>query len=172
MRISEKQAQELFPNLPSKTKSGKKIKAKYSYEESKTQIAFVSTFREMQDKGLFATIPGLKFIELQGQPQFFMPMKTPQQREKAIIRGVRNKAMGYFKGWPDIEIIWKFEGKNHRTAYIETKTLEGALSDDQKILHERFHEASVPVIVMRKHAEGMSFLKRLGLLPATYGDVY
>ncbi len=94
MHISEKDAKRLFPDLSDHAKpenfrltSQRNVRR---YEESDIQKAFVATFRESKEKGLFRAIPDLVHIELSAVPQFYLPMSTPAQRKQAMIRGVRN----------------------------------------------------------------------------------
>ena len=144
-------------------------KQHYRYIENQLQESFVATFREMQKKGVFKTVPDLEYIELMGMPNFGAKDKEPKKR---IMRGAMNKRMGYKAGWPDITIIWKLKDKNPRFGFIEVKAPDGVLSDSQKELHPLLVAANIPLAVMRKHDDGMKALKRWGLLPSCYAGMY
>lgn len=170
MRITLEEAKNLFPDalLPQSFELTPE-KQHYRYIEEQIQTSFVATFREMQAKGLFKTVPDLEDIELTSVPQFAAKDKDKQ---KNLIQGARNKRMGYKAGWPDLMIVWKLKGKNPRFGFIEVKTPDGILSDSQKELHPRLMFMNVPLRVMRCHDDGMKALKAWGILPSCYSTMF
>ena len=163
MKMTLKQAKELFgkqnPQLKALPKAAKKGN---SYPEQGIQIPFVKFFRDLQDSGLFFTIPNLVFIELNAIPNFGAKEAS---KKKRMIKGSRNKLMGYKTGFPDIEIIWSFKDELHRTAYIETKSKTGTLNPEQKKLHARFKAAGIPIEIMRSVLDGQLAMVKWGIMP-------
>ncbi len=81
------------------------------------------------------------------------------------IRGAKLKAMGYRKGWPDIEIVW--EGMAH---YIELKISGKYPGADQKKCHNNLRSAGARVAVCHRIEEVEGTLRGWGVpLKATTG---
>ncbi len=81
------------------------------------------------------------------------------------IRGAGLKAMGYRKGWPDIEIVHL-----GRVYFLELKTPKTGLSPDQKACHADLLTAGAYVAVCRRVEEVEGTLRGWGLpLRATTG---
>lgn len=176
MRISEFEANKLFPALFDKDKAENfKLTPtrKYRrYEEADRQKGFIAAISDWRVKGLFRTVPGLVHISWCAIPQFYSPMKTPQQRQQAMIRGQRNKELGYQKSWPDITFIWSFQDKGRDFGLLEMKSEGGSLDPDQKKLHAQYKEHGYLIEVAHTKEEGFKALKKWGLLPPCFEGQY
>ncbi len=74
------------------------------------------------------------------------------------VRGARLKAMGYCKGWPDIEIVWG--GFAH---FIELKVPGKYPGADQKKCHANLRIAGAVVAVCRRIEEVEGTLRGWGI---------
>ncbi len=81
------------------------------------------------------------------------------------IRGAKLKAMGYCKGWPDLEIVW-----DSTVHYIELKVPGKYPGADQKKCHNNLRSAGARVAVCHRIEEVEGTLRGWGLpLRATTG---
>lgn len=73
---------------------------------------------------------------------------------KMIKYNVKMKSMGRMTGFPDLEIGYK--GK---TLFIELKSENGRLSDNQKLAHQNIQNAGFEVVVIRSLEEFVEKVK-------------
>ncbi len=135
------------------------------YKEDKEQVAFVTTLNDFHDKGLWKTVPDLEWIRFSGMPNFGYDSKN---KIANVIKGKRNKDRGYYPGWYDITIFWKFAGKRYEAGLIEMKHEGGVVSSQQTKLRVEFTCAGVPNKIAFSAIEALRTMKGWGLIPPAY----
>ncbi len=165
MRMTAQEYNDLFPDANKPQDSDSKEREKYRYIEDDIQEKFVATIHDLRDKGLFKQIPSFQKLIINGMPIFGSDKKSKEER---IKRGMKNKRKGYRAGWPDLQIVWKLEGKNPRFAFLEVKAPGQGLNENQRELHAEFLEMGVAVRIMRSQEDGLKALKAWGILPSCF----
>ena len=143
-------------------------KRDYVYEEDETQSKFAKTLRDWQEKKLFSTVPDLEYFEFSASRNVSKTPTNEKEELEAIMQGKRNKAKGYKAGWYDMQLIWKFKGKNPNFGFIEVKAPGGVLSDNQNNLKKDFMKHGIRHGEMWSFSDGMRILLRWNLLPPEY----
>ena len=83
------------------------------------------------------------------------PNENPSgDKNKMIKYNTKMKSMGRMTGFPDLEIGYK--GK---VLFIELKSENGRLSDNQKLAHQNIQKAGFEVVVIRSLEEFMEKVK-------------
>ena len=80
-----------------------------------------------------------------------------------IRTAMRLKRMGVQRGWPDFQ----FAGSDRRMAFLELKRKGNVLNENQQHIMLHLKWCGHDYLVTDNFDEAVSWLKRLGILPAT-----